>query len=616
MPELQDYASRDLRRRPFHSLLVLLSITITVAMTTFLFLFGIVLLNVTGLITSYGIAQILTTFFEGFIWVVLILAIGLGVTIVSSTISLELVSRRRDIGLMKSIGAMIDTIYDHFMAQALILLIGGIVLGASVGTVIYLGGMIWLTWALPTLRFTLYFPIVELSLVLLLFLFVGYFVAQRPIYDAVHELPVSAMMPRLSVQTRSVGYLDSLGLSFRIASKATRRRVKGSKRALLALSLSIALASVLWIGGGIVHSTTTSYMTRSMGSNIIAIGHPELLHEYCGALYLTNELLSNISSLIVPQNMIPSQLIADLRDIDGVAAIEERLVEFEQVSEGVAIIWNPTLEQFEIIGDDRTADAFVVGLDWTNTLSDWYFEGRAPGEYDVLIGSTLATTMFTDPLIQTLEVRGTRFNVSAIAFEVLNGGVVTFMSLSVMRTLYDVNGSNLVLVQLKSYDDVIISSIISLVESYGLGLYLLQDVLEENLRTLEGIWYLLQPLPIMALVSAFISLMSYMLTSVSARLRDYIIMRCIGGRPSFIAKTMFAEGLNMIFSAGLPGIILATLLSVYLLVPEAAISSIMFLPVSVLSMLIALVIVAVFATIPVYLLFSSKSDLRVSEFGA
>jgi len=160
----QDYASQDLRRRPFRSALALLSISSVVASTTFLFLFGTVLLDVTTLLTSTPSASSMRVFFETFIWSVLLLDFVLGTVVVSSTISLEMVSRRNDIGLMKAIGTLMDTIFDHFMTQAVILLVGGVALGVAAGTLLYFAGLIWLASVLPTAQFTFQYPVLQVAL--------------------------------------------------------------------------------------------------------------------------------------------------------------------------------------------------------------------------------------------------------------------------------------------------------------------------------------------------------------------------------------------------------------------------------------------------------------------
>jgi ABC-type antimicrobial peptide transport system permease subunit len=227
----------------------------------------------------------------------------------------------------------------------------------------------------------------------------------------------------------------------------------------------------------------------------------------------------------------------------------------------------------------------------------------------------MANTLFEDPLIQSLGVHGDSFEVKAIAFDIVNGGNMTLMDISIMQQLYSIWGSNLVLVQVEDYSPSMISRIQALVEAEtGFGIFLQEEVLESNLRTLSAFWSLLQPLPLIALLSAFLSLTNYLLVSVFGRFRDYIIMRSIGAKPSFIARTMIAEGVEIGLTAGFPAVLVATLFSIYFLVPEAAVPSLLYLPAAIATMLVSMLIVVVLSSVPVFLTFMSRKDLRVSEF--
>jgi ABC-type antimicrobial peptide transport system permease subunit len=611
----QDYAAKDLKRRPFRTTLVFASLATVVATTTFLLLFGNALLDVTSIITSRGTTGAFAIFFETFIWATLLLALTLGVVVVSSTISLEVVTRRKDIGLMKSIGTLMDTIFDHFMAQALILLGSSVIVGIAVGAFLYMLGLAWLASLIPSLSSSLDFPWLQVLGYAAIYLIIGFFAAQKPIYDTVHESPIAALNPEVGTKVRRAGYLDTFGLPFRIATKGTGRRLRGSGRTLLSLFLSISLASMLWIGGGVVESTTDAYIIRSMGPDVVAIGDPDLLDQYYDAYSLSGGVLDDSFDFMDSSHMLPSDLIGNVTELSGVAMMDLRLLRFADIHEGPGIIWNPTFNQYESIGQSRHGTALIVGLDWDSTVSNWFFEGQeVSSDLEVWIGGQIATTMYDDPLVQKLEVGGSSLNVSAIAFDILNGGEVAFMDLEQMQNLFSVSGVNLALVQLEGYDLSTISQIESLAHAAGFEIYLQQDLLEENLNTIGAFWLLIQPLPIMALLSAFLSLMNYLLVSVFGRLRDYIIMKSIGAKPSFIVRVMIAEGVDIGMKSGIPAVFTATLFSIYFLIPEAAVPSLLYLPLAMVTTLVALLVVVVLAAVPVYLLFQSKSELRVTEF--
>jgi len=222
--------------------------------------------------------------------------------------------------------------------------------------------------------------------------------------------------------------------------------------------------------------------------------------------------------------------------------------------------------------------------------------------------------MFEDPVVQSLQFEGYSLSVSARAFDTLNGGMMAIMDQTVLQSSFGVTGSNLALVQVDYYDEAIISEIENLAQNYGFDIYRQQDVLDENIQIVHSIWILLNPLALMALVSAFLGLLNYLLVSVFGRLRDYIIMRSIGAKPSFIAKVMIAEGLDVGVRAGIPALFVAALLSISVLIPDAAVPTLSYLPISMITIFISMIAVILLASIPVYIFFMTRNDLRVSEF--
>ncbi len=617
MSDHQGYASKDLKRRPFRTTLTLFSLTSVVTATTFVFLFGNVLLDVTSYAVSNALSTSFGTFFSTFVWTILLLVFLLGVIVVSTTVSLEMVTRRRDIGLMKAMGTLLDTIFDFFMAQSVILLLAGILLGLSFGTALYLLGLTWLTSVVPGIVLTGTFPYLQIVILAVVLIIAGYLSAQKPIYDTVQESPSLALNPEVGTKVRVAGYLDSFGLSFRIATKGTGRRMKGTRRTVISLFLSFTIASLLWIGGGVVHTTSSDYVTRSMGDNVIAIGNPELLEQYYDAYSLYGSPFNETFNYVQSSDMINGTLITDLEEVLGVVNVESRLVVYSEVQEMSANIYNEQLEQMERIGLDRTSYAALVGVDWDDTISDWYYEGRRIDGIDqVWIGGKMASDFFVDPLIQRLGVLGSSLEIKAQAFDSLNGGMMALMDISRLQTFWGVSGTNLVLVQLEEYDESIILQLDSLAASYGFDIYRQQDILEGNLEAISAIWGLLNPLAIVTLISAFLSLMNYLLVSVFGRLRDYIIMRSVGAKPSFIAKVMVAEGLSVGLKAGIPALIVATVLSIYSLIPEAAVSSMAYLPITIGTVFISMLVVILLASLPTYIFFATRNDLRVSEFSS
>ena len=617
MPEFESYASKDLKRRPFRSSLVLVSLTSVIASTTFIFLFGNVLIDVTTFSSEGALSTSMGMFFSSFVWAILLLVFCLGIVVVSATISMEMLTRRRDIGLMKAVGTTTDSIFDFFMAQSVIILLAGIVFGLVFGTVLYLIGMTWLSSIFTELQYVNSFPILQIGILAFVYLIAGYYSAQKPIYDTVQESPSVSLNPDVGSKVSRSGFLDGLGLSFQIAAKATGRRIRGTRRTIISLFLSFTIASLLWIGGGVVETTSRSFMQRSMGTNIVAVGNPALLEAYYSAYSLYGTGLNDSVDFLNSANMINDSMVADLQASLDSAHFETRLIVYSDVQEGQAIIWNDVIQNYETVGENRQGTAVLVGVNWDSTLSDWYYQGtRVTNSSQVWIGGTLAEHMFTDPLVESLRVHGESLAVQGLVFDTLNEGNIAILNIDALRSYFGVTGSNLLLIQIPTYDDSTINLIQSIAESYGYGIYRQEDVLNQNYQAIHSIWILLNPLALIALIGAFVGLLNYLLVSVFSRLRDYVIMKNIGAKPSFLAKVIIAEGLDLGIRAGIPALFVATLLSIYSLIPDAAVPTLAYIPVTLAAIFLAIMGIIVLASIPVYLFFNSRTDLRVSEFSS
>jgi hypothetical protein len=79
---------------------------------------------------------------------------------------------------------------------------------------------------------------------------------------------------------------------------------------------------------------------------------------------------------------------------------------------------------------------------------------------------------------------------------------------------------------------------------------------------------------------------------------------------------MVAEGLSVGLKAGIPALIVATILSIYSLIPEAAVSSMAYLPITIGTVFISMLVVILLASLPTYIFFATRNDLRVSEFSS
>jgi len=79
-------------------------------------------------------------------------------------------------------------------------------------------------------------------------------------------------------------------------------------------------------------------------------------------------------------------------------------------------------------------------------------------------------------------------------------------------------------------------------------------------------------LPLFSLVTATLSLLSYMMLSISGQQRELGIMRALGAKPRTILKTIFLQALLIVLASGAIGFSVGFVITWLFLIPEAVIS--------------------------------------------
>lgn len=79
-------------------------------------------------------------------------------------------------------------------------------------------------------------------------------------------------------------------------------------------------------------------------------------------------------------------------------------------------------------------------------------------------------------------------------------------------------------------------------------------------------------LPLFSLVTATLSLLSYMMLSITGQQRELGIMRALGAKPRTVVKTIFLQALFVMLASGAIGISVGFAITWLFLIPEAVVS--------------------------------------------
>jgi ABC-type antimicrobial peptide transport system permease subunit len=236
------------------------------------------------------------------------------------------------------------------------------------------------------------------------------------------------------------------------------------------------------------------------------------------------------------------------------------------------------LGQYVLVGDHRSGEALVVGVQPESVINEWLIFGRVLNETDVysaVIGDSLALEMFANPQKQAIRVFEKNFEIAGVCLDPLNNGNVVYVPLNALSTLVD-GQPNYNLLFLK-IDPSKCSQVLADIEKQVSGTMLkprgLNEILGKHLNFLGYIWSFVMFLPLFSLATATLCLLSYMMLSVTGQQREFGIMRALGAKPKAIIKIVFAEALIVTLISGVIGVFVGLFFTFGFLIPEPIISN-------------------------------------------
>ncbi|MHC3129297.1 MAG: FtsX-like permease family protein [Candidatus Bathyarchaeota archaeon] len=574
---------KDLTRRKTQTTLTILGLTISTAATVFLIIFGSNLGLETAFLSKGGrLTSGFSNIFFQFILIVSILNILTGPIITSFLVHLTMSGRMRDIGVMKASGCLSGSIFAYFVTELSLLVFFSSLTGIIFGVAAYYFSTVFLNISGFSISQTLNLgTIMVICIVLIIF---SHIFGALPIRRASKAKPTEAMSPiyRLGT-TASLGKKipSKLGLTFKVAFRNLLRRKSATSQAVICLTVVLTLTTVTIAGGMIANQTTTSYVERAIGRNIVLVGHPTLTDRYVNLLsqFFEDNEMQQIDYLD-QEFLISESLVSKFEDIPGVNAVDPRLVLENSVREVPGIVLDPVDQTTAvIIGDSRSDEALILGVEPEKVVNDWLIFGRKLGEDDqasTVIGDSLAVNMFDDAQNQSIKVFDESllpYDIVGVCVDPLNNGKVVYMPLETLYKDLDQHGYNLLFLQIDASENPqVLAQIENEISGEKLNVIELDQILDKHVNFLNNIWSLVMFLPFFSLATAAISLLSYLMLSISGQQHEFGIMRALGAKPRTIMKIVFSQALIIILVSGAIGISVGLLITFGFLIPDPVIS--------------------------------------------
>ncbi len=398
---------KDLTRRKTQTALTVLGLTISIAATLFLVIFGGSLgFEITSLARGGRLTSGFYNIFFQFILIVSILNILTGPIITSFLVHLTMSERMRDIGVMKASGCLSGSIFGYFVTELSLIVFLSSIVGMIIGVTTYYFSTIFLNIIGFSISQTLNIgAILVVSIVIIIF---SHIIGALPIRKAAKAKPTEAMSPIYKLGTTAgLGRKipSRLGFTFKVAYRNLVRRKSVTLQAIICLTVVLTLTTVTIAGGMFADQTTTSYVERAIGKDVIIVGHPTITEVYVNILsqFFEAKDMDQIDYLN-SEFIISESLVQKLDNIQGVHKVDPRLILENSVREIRGIILDPVEGTKPVfIGSDRVEDVLILGVEPENVVNEWLIFGRNLEENDqisTMIGDSLAVNMFDNAFNQ------------------------------------------------------------------------------------------------------------------------------------------------------------------------------------------------------------------------
>ena len=402
---------KDLTRRKTQTALTVLGLTISMAATVFLVIFGDNLgFEVAFLAKGEQLTGGFYNIFSQFILIVSVLNIITGPIITSFLVHLTMSERMKDIGVMKTSGCVGGSVFAYFFTELSLLVFLSTTSGIILGITTYYASTLFLNNIGYSISQNINIgAILIISIIVIIF---SHIFGALPIHKAAKAKPTQAISPIYKLGTTAnlgKNIPSKLGFTLKVAYRNLVRRKSATIQAIICLTFVLTLTTVAIAGGLIANQTTTSYVERAIGTNIVILGHPTMTERYVDLLsqfFEKNELkqIDYFSSDV----FISESLIAKLEQIQGVQELDSRLMLETSVREVPGVILDPVEQTKAImIGDSRSDKALILGVKPENVINDWLIFGNKLDENNqdaTLIGDSLAVNMFDAPLNQSIKI--------------------------------------------------------------------------------------------------------------------------------------------------------------------------------------------------------------------
>jgi ABC-type antimicrobial peptide transport system permease subunit len=509
---------------------------------------------------SGGLSKIYSNFTLMIISLILALAFIMVIVVTSSLI----MTKKRDIAIMKSLGAIPRKLYSFYLTEVYISFLIGFLVGLLLGFITFLifnSVMINLGFS-PYFYIDFFFtPILFFSCLLGIFFISGSVLRKlgnKQVIDSFSkDIPYSYDASKITLIPR---WLTRFGFNFKISIINMTRRTSEFKRYFIVFSFISVIIFTLALGSLVLNSSAQNWIQKSQGEDMVVIGNRELLNNYSNMYELFSNPKIQIDegvNLLQKDYIINSSLINELKNFSQIQQIDERLLSYADFEELNGYYYYEG-GGYQIVGQQRTGRYPIMGINTSRMIQDFEIEGdyfTPANSYDLMfIGDGLAYNFFDYPFEQSARIEQIdhTFHISGVVIDTFFSGYAAYIDLKVMREAlnYTHGETNLVLLKLKPYTFNTIKDDLNALVNTSLGedfkVLSMSATFQKNINFLNNLNLIPGFLILILGIISILSLYNYQKSGIIDKAKDFLIMRALGSKYRNLKRIIFLESLYVI----------------------------------------------------------------------
>ncbi|MFX1452214.1 MAG: FtsX-like permease family protein [Promethearchaeota archaeon] len=569
------YIKRDFKYRKSEIKAALITLIIINALITFLLTLGE---NFEYDLFSINASNWLFQFIASYIFLIIVMSFISGFFIFFNIFSGMIISRQKEIGVIKAIGGIPETIKSVLLWEIIIIAIVGVSLGIICGI---LGYEIFYFFMKFRYFITNDVPIWGILAQFILYLFLSWLFGGLQVIFTYGKSVAKLLSDeieheqRLTKPKKVKSGRFKLGIAYNFAVKNIKRQRKKSDRLFLNILMGTILISVTLMGSILFEQTVIDNQKAAYGENIVIVGHKDIVFQYTSRMVLYQMHLRSSLNYTKSKYLLNSTIVSNFSSIPYIL-VDPRLV-MEYVVQEV-----PHIVGYDQIGQTRIVSSFIIGAHPEKFIPNTNLIKKDPfrlvlafsGPYFIISGDWLESNLFDDSNVEHLIIHGPEggppnfipiYKVLGICSDPINGGNVLYMNIDHLQEISNVSDHNLLLIKY-FHPGSIIKIAKKLQELDNEYIMLGTDwFLNNNLSYTHIFWIPFLIFPFILFGIVFFNLISHLKSSVERQRRDFGILKALGARSSLIKRTIFFQSIIEILLSSALGVFIGGIIIFYLI---------------------------------------------------